>query len=103
MLGCAWQRAWQRAVTGDSKMACKACETMQGKPAGTGPHAGQSLVYRRKEGLAVRLFYVCRLCDTQMLCRLASAEHDTGWSVTLAGQPGLVAQPEARCPPHDDG
>ncbi len=84
-------------------MACKECETLHGKPAGTGPHAGQSLVYRRKEGLAVRLFYVCRLCDTQMLCRLASAKHDTGWSLTLTGQPGPVAQPEARCPPHDAG
>ena len=84
-------------------MACKACETMQSKPAGTGPHAGQSLVYRRKEGLAVRLFYVCRLCDTQMLCRLATADHDAGWSVTLSGEPGPVAQRDAVGPPDDAG
>ena len=84
-------------------MACKACETMQGKPAGTGPHAAQSLVYRRKEGLAVRLFYVCRLCDTQMLCRLASAGHDAGWSVTLSGERGPVAQRDAFCRPDDAG
>ena len=95
--------AWQRAVTGNAKMACKACETMQGKPAGNGPHAGQSLIYRRKEGLAVRLFYVCRLCDTQMLCRLASAEHDNGWSVTLSVEPGLAARRDACCPPDDAG
>jgi len=79
----------------DSKTACKACETMQGKRAGIGPHAGQSLVYRRKEGLAMRLFYVCRLSGTQMLCRLASAEHDAGWSVTLSGETGPVAQRDA--------
>ena len=88
--------AGEKAVTGDSKMACTACETMQGGPAGAGPHAGQSLVYRRKEGLAVRLFYVCRLCDTQMLCRLGSAEHDAGWSMTMSGGgPGPVGQMDA--------
>ena len=95
--------AWQNAVTRDSRMACKVCETMQGKPADTGPHAAQSLVYRRKEGLAVRLFYVCRLCDTQMLCRLATADHDGGWSVTLSGDPGPVAQPDAFRPLDDAG
>ena len=83
-------------------MACTACETLQGEPAGTGPHAGQSLVYRRKEGLAVRLFYVCRLCDTQMLCRLAGPGHDTGWSVTLSGEPRPAPQLDA-CPPQEAG
>jgi hypothetical protein len=83
-------------------MACEACETMRGKPVGTGPHAGQSLVYRRKEGPgAVRLFYVCRLCDTQMLCRLATADHDAGWSVTLTGKAGPVAQRDAFGAPDD--
>jgi len=43
------------------------------------PSCRQSLVYRRKDGLAVRLFYICRLCDSQMLCHLTTAEHDAGW------------------------
>jgi len=73
-------------------MACKSCEAMQGKPASMVPHAGQSLVYRRKEGLAIRLFYVCRLCETQMLCRQGSAEHDAVWSVTLSGKPQSPVQ-----------
>ena len=45
-----------KALIGASPLACKACEAMQGKPASMVPHAGQSLVYRRKEGLAIRLF-----------------------------------------------
>lgn len=69
------------------QMACEACDAMKGKPAATGPHADQSLVYRRKEGVALRLFYVCRLCDTQMLCRQGAAKHDAVWSVTWDGKP----------------
>ena len=87
-------RPWGQGTMGASQLACKACEAMQGKAAGMSPHAGQSLVYRRKEGLAMRLFYVCRVCDTQMLCRQGSAEHDAVWSVTLSGNPQPPVQRE---------
>jgi len=60
------------------------------------PSCRQSLVYRRKDGLAVRLFYICRLCDSQMLCHLTTAEHDAGWSVTMSGGGrGPVGQTDA--------
>jgi len=60
------------------------------------PSFRQALVYRRKDGLAVRLFYICRLCDSQMLCHLTTAEHDAGWSVTMSGGGrGPVGQTDA--------